>query len=53
MSMTSCVKSGSVANAQSLEARRSKLAARHDEIAEEHNGSGDDLPEDVRSAASP
>ena len=29
------------------DARRSELAARHDEIAEEHNGSGDDLPEDV------
>jgi ParB family chromosome partitioning protein len=29
------------------ETRRSELAARHDEIAEQHNGSGDDLPEDV------
>ena len=29
------------------DARRSELAARHDEIAEEHNGSSDDLPEDV------
>ena len=29
------------------DARRSELAARHDEIAEEHHGSGDDLPEDV------
>ena len=29
------------------DARRSELAARHDEIAEQHNGSGDDLPEDV------
>ena len=29
------------------DARRSELAARHDESAEEHNGSGDDLPEDV------
>ena len=29
------------------DARRSELAARHDEIAEAHNGSGDDLPDDV------
>ena len=29
------------------ETRRNELAARHDEIAEQHNGSGDDLPEDV------
>jgi ParB family chromosome partitioning protein len=29
------------------ETRRSELAARHDEIAEQHNGSGDDLPEDL------
>ena len=29
------------------DARRSELAARHDEIAEQHNGSGDDLPDDV------
>jgi ParB family chromosome partitioning protein len=29
------------------ETRRSELAARHDEIAEQHNGSGDDLPEGV------
>ena len=29
------------------EARRSELASRHDEIAEEHNGSGDDLRDDV------
>lgn len=29
------------------EARRSEFGSRHDEIAEEHNGSGDDLPEDV------
>ena len=29
------------------DARRSELASRHDEIAEQHNGSGDDLPDDV------
>ena len=29
------------------DARRSELAARHDEIAEQHNGSGDDLADDV------
>lgn len=29
------------------EARRSELADHHDQIAEEHNGSGDDLPDDV------
>ena len=36
-----------VALSDAEEARRGELAARHDEIAEEHNGSGDDLPEDV------
>lgn len=29
------------------DARRSELAVRHDEIAEEHSGDGDDLPDDV------
>ena len=29
------------------DARRRELAARHDEIAEQHNGSGDDLPDDI------
>ena len=38
---------GKVALSPEDEARRDALASRYDELAEEHNGSADDLPEDV------
>jgi len=33
--------------AAQVEARRSELASRYDELAEQHNGTGEDLPDDV------
>jgi len=36
-----------VALSEANEARRSELASRYDELAEEHNGNGEDLPDEV------